>query len=64
MFYYKKIAEKDELFVVVNLSKKTLSGRKIDKVKKKGKYELILANMESTKGLIKPYEARVYKKRI
>lgn len=61
---YKKIAEKDELFVVVNLSKKTLSDRKVDKEIKKGKYELILANMESTKGSIKPYEARVYKKRI
>lgn len=61
---YKKIAEKDELFVVVNLSKKTLSDRKIDKVIQKGNYELILANMESTKGLIKPYEARVYKKRV
>ena len=61
---YKKIAEKDELFVVVNLSKKTLSDRKIDKEIQKGKYELILANMESTKGSIKPYEARVYKKRI
>lgn len=61
---YKKIAEKDELFVVVNLSKKTLSDRKVDKKIKKGKYELILANMESTKGSIKPYEARVYKKRI
>ena len=61
---YKKIAEKDELFVVVNLSKKTLSDRKVDKVIQKGNYELILANMESTKGLIKPYEARVYKKRI
>ena len=61
---YKKIAEKDELFVVVNLSKKTLSGRKVDKVIQKENYELILANMESTKGLIKPYEARVYKKRI
>ena len=61
---YKKIAEKDELFVVVNLSKKTLSDRKVDKVIQKGNYELILANMESTKGLIKPYEARVYKKRV
>ena len=61
---YKKIAEKDELFVVVNLSKKTLSDRKVDKEIQKGKYELILANMESTKGSIKPYEARVYKKRI
>ena len=61
---YKKIAEKEELFVVVNLSKKTLSGRKVDKVIQKENYELILANMESTKGLIKPYEARVYKKRI
>ena len=61
---YKKIAEKDELFVVVNLSKKTLSDRKVDKEIKKGKHELILANMESTKGSIKPYEARVYKKRI
>lgn len=61
---YKKIAEKDELFVVVNLSKKTLSDRKVDKVIQKGNYELILANMESTRGLIKPYEARVYKKRI
>ena len=61
---YKKIAEKDELFLVVNLSKKTLSGRKVDKVIQKENYELILANMESTKGLIKPYEARVYKKRI
>ena len=61
---YKKIAEKDELFAVVNLSKKTLSGRKVDKVIQKENYELILANMESTKGLIKPYEARVYKKRI
>lgn len=61
---YKKIAEKDELFVVVNLSKKTLSDRKVDKEIKRGKYELILANMESTKGSIKPYEARVYKKRI
>ena len=60
----KKIAEKDELFVVVNLSKKTLSDRKVDKVIQKGNYELILANMESTKGLIKPYEARVYKKRV
>lgn len=64
MLAYKKIAEKDELFVVVNLSKKTLSDRKVDKEIKKGKYELILANMESTKGSIKPYEARVYKKRI
>jgi len=64
MLAYKKIAEKDELFVVVNLSKKTLSDRKVDKVIQKGNYELILANMESTKGLIKPYEARVYKKRI
>lgn len=61
---YKKIAEKDELFVVVNLSKKTLSDRKVDKEIQKGKYELILANMESIKGSIKPYEARVYKKRI
>lgn len=61
---YKKIAEKDELFVVVNLSKKTLSDRKVDKEIQKGKYKLILANMESTKGSIKPYEARVYKKRI
>lgn len=61
---YKKTAEKDELFVVVNLSKKTLSDRKVDKVIQKGNYELILANMESTKGLIKPYEARVYKKRV
>ena len=61
---YKKIAEKDELFVVVNLSKKTLSDRKVDKVIQKGNYELILANMESTKGSIKPYEGRVYKKRI
>lgn len=61
---YKKIAEKEELFVVVNLSKKTLSDRKVDKEIHKGKYELILANMESTKGLIKPYEARVYKKRV
>ena len=61
---YKKIAEKDELFVVVNLSKKTLSDRKVDKVIQKGNYELKLANMESTKGLIKPYEARVYKKRV
>ena len=61
---YKKIAEKDELFVVVNLSKKTLSDRKVDKVIQKENYELILANMESTKGVIKPYEARVYKKRI
>lgn len=61
---YKKIAEKEELFVVVNLSKKTLSDRKVDKEIHKGKYELILANMESTKGSIKPYEARVYKKRI
>ena len=61
---YKKIAEKDELFVVVNLSKKTLSDRKVDKEIQKGNYELILANMESTKGSIKPYEARVYKKRI
>lgn len=61
---YKKITEKDELFVVVNLSKKTLSDRKVDKEIQKGKYELILANMESTKGSIKPYEARVYKKRI
>lgn len=61
---YKKIAEKDELFVVVNLSKKTLSDRKVDKEIKKGNYELILANMESIKGSIKPYEARVYKKRI
>ena len=61
---YKKIAEKDELFVVVNLSKKTLSDRKVDKEIQKGKYELILANVESTKGSIKPYEARVYKKRI
>ena len=61
---YKKIAEKEELFVVVNLSKKTLSDRKVDKEIQKGKYKLILANMESTKGSIKPYEARVYKKRI
>lgn len=61
---YKKIAEKDELFVVVNLSKKTLSDKKVDKEIQKGKYKLILANMESTKGSIKPYEARVYKKRI
>ena len=61
---YKKITEKDELFVVVNLSKKTLSDRKVDKEIQKGKYKLILANMESTKGSIKPYEARVYKKRI
>lgn len=61
---YKKIAEKDELFVIVNLSKKTLSDRKVDKEIQKGKYKLILANMESTKGSIKPYEARVYKKRI
>lgn len=61
---YKKIAEKEELFVVVNLSKKTLSDRKVDKEIQKGKYELILANMESIKGSIKPYEARVYKKRI
>ena len=61
---YKKIAEKDELFVVVNLSKKTLSDRKVDKEIQKGKYKLILANMEATKGSIKPYEARVYKKRI
>lgn len=61
---YKKIAEKEELFVVVNLSKKTMSDRKVDKEIQKGKYELILANMESIKGSIKPYEARVYKKRI
>ena len=61
---YKKIAEKEELFLVVNLSKKTLSDRKVDKEIQKGKYKLILANMESTKGSIKPYEARVYKKRI
>ena len=60
---YKKIAENEELFVIVNLSKKTLSGRKLDKEIQKEKYEIILKNMELAQGSIKPYEARVYRKR-
>ena len=60
---YKKIAENEELFVIVNLSKKTLSDRKLDKEIQKEKYEIILKNMELAQGSIKPYEARVYRKR-
>ena len=61
MLAYKKEKDGEELLVFVNLSEKTISSKKVEKVSKG--YTQILTNIDSQQeGKIKPFEARVYKK--